>query len=336
MSSVYLVLVLMVGLSASGLVGAVYGALSFNIDLELGAEGEEYFFGEVTSVAEDLEGNIYVADQQQNCVLKFSAEGDFKGTLGQAGTGPGTIMPRFYLATGPNDEIYITGVGGRIEVVDTEWGYLRSYQRENPASMPRGIAIYPSGGFAIAVPGQATSTTVDVYDPNGAYAVSLSQAFSFNKGYPRHMERPFVGGSIAIGSSGTLYYAQMNPYLIRAFDSAGAKVDSTNTGGADFVEYPIEPEIRGDSVTYRSSSHTNGIVVLESGVVLVSSWQVESREKGVALFCAYDEKLEFQGSVVDSTMSRLAGVGTGNMAYLSSRGEMGTRVLRAAFTVDDP
>lgn len=323
-------------LVAAGTAGPAPGTLDYRVDLQLGGDDEEVFFGTVSAVAEDSAGHIYVADQKQSVVLKFSPAGEFEGRLGQAGSGPGTIMPWFCLAIGPGDEIHLAGIGRRIEVVDTDWRYLRTIERINPGSIPLGMAMAPGGAFAVAAAGQSTCTTVDLYGSGGVYSRSISPAFSFNKGYLPRIEQPFVGGHVAVSSAGTLYFAQMSPFLIRAFDWAGAQLDSTSAGGAEFVGYPKEPEIRGDSVTYGHLISANGIVVLESGLVVVTAGNARSSEEGETLFCAYSEALEFRGSRTEPTLSRIVGVGSGNRAYLVRKGEAGTMVLRVAFSVGDP
>ena len=306
--------------------------LGLEVDLVLDDETEDYFIGRISSVVEDSRGDIYIADPSQESVLRFSAGGDFIGMLGTAGSGPGTIMPQFALAVSRDDRFYLTGQGGRVEILDAAWHSLVSLGRENPASSARGIAVFPDGGFAVAAAGQSTDTTVDLYGPDGSFRQSVSRAFTFDKGYPRRIERPFVGGAIAIGPSGKLYYAQMAPYLVRVFSQSAGQIDSTTVGGDEFVGYPDEPVMDGDSIAYRMSSRTSGIVVLDDGTVLVSAFQVESEETGKALYCAYDEDLEFLGSVEDPHLSWLVGKGRGNKAYLRAIGETGHPVLRAALT----
>jgi hypothetical protein len=201
MSPVILIFLASMIPAGSGTAAHVPGLLSFEVELEIDGDDDEYIPGKVGAVEEDSKGNIYIAAIDQDTVLKFSHAGVLEGTLGSAGSGPGTIMPHFCFALGGGDEFYLTGSGGRIEVVDTGWGYLRTLERVNSASLPRAIATFPDGGFAISVPGQSTDTTIDIYDSSGTFMRSISPAFSFNKGYPRHMERPFVGGLVVVSST---------------------------------------------------------------------------------------------------------------------------------------
>ena len=50
---------------------------------------EEYVFGEVLRMAEDLDGGIYVFDRQGPLIRHYDRAGGFIGTVGRAGEGPG-------------------------------------------------------------------------------------------------------------------------------------------------------------------------------------------------------------------------------------------------------
>ena len=57
-----------------------------------GADDEaEYIFGVIGDAETDAEGNIYLLDTQQYIVFKFSADGEYLGTVSRKGEGPGEI-----------------------------------------------------------------------------------------------------------------------------------------------------------------------------------------------------------------------------------------------------
>lgn len=322
-------------LPANSLLGAPR-QVDLLLGLQVGLGSEKFILGSVSSVVEDSRGNIYVADAEQEIVLKFSPAGEFLGELGRAGSGPGTIMPRICIAMSSADEIYLAGMGGRVEVVDSNWGYRRSHDRVNPGSPARSIAVFPDGRFAIAAAGLSTNTTVDVYSADGEHLQSISASFTFNKGFSRRIERSFVGGYVAVDSTGSMYVAQMCPYLVRKFSPAAALVDSTVEGGEQFVGMPQEPEVRGDSVSYRNSTWTTGIAILEGGLVVVSSVQVKAADEGESLICVYSTDLKFLGSVSVPEIYRIVGAGAGRNAYIVTTGETGQILTRVSLVVDDP
>ena len=60
--------------------------------LGIGAESDEYIFGDVTSVAADEHGRIYVADRLGSSVRLFESDGEFTAWIGREGEGPGEFI----------------------------------------------------------------------------------------------------------------------------------------------------------------------------------------------------------------------------------------------------
>ncbi len=58
-------------------------------DTGLGGAADEYIFGDVTSVAADQQGRIYVADRLSPSVRAFGPDGEFMAWIGREGEGPG-------------------------------------------------------------------------------------------------------------------------------------------------------------------------------------------------------------------------------------------------------
>jgi hypothetical protein len=57
-----------------------------------GGDDDEVFFGIITKVLTDDEGNVYMLDSQLSEVKVFSPDGEFLRTLSRQGTGPGEIQ----------------------------------------------------------------------------------------------------------------------------------------------------------------------------------------------------------------------------------------------------
>jgi len=56
-----------------------------------GADDEEVFFGVITQVESDEDGNLYLLDTQLSQVMVFDADGEMTGTLSRPGEGPGEV-----------------------------------------------------------------------------------------------------------------------------------------------------------------------------------------------------------------------------------------------------
>jgi len=70
-------------------------AVGLSEDLEIGVLNgpAELIFGEVTRLAEDSQGGIYVLDGQVPEIRHFDRTGEFVGTVGRSGEGPGEYGP---------------------------------------------------------------------------------------------------------------------------------------------------------------------------------------------------------------------------------------------------
>jgi len=85
---------------SGGATAAAIDELAATITLEIGeVEGEEaYLFGQVSGLALDAEGRIYVADRQASEVRVFTPDGAHLFTFGRAGSGPGEMRAPCCLA----------------------------------------------------------------------------------------------------------------------------------------------------------------------------------------------------------------------------------------------
>ena len=273
------------------------GVIELEVNLVLGGEDEadEYILGRVSSVVEDSEGNIYVSDVEQLAILKFASSGRFLASMTSVGDGPGDLMRYASLAIDSRDRLYFSGQGGRVEIVDSNFDPIESFQRANPAEMVRAISVLGNGSVVVSVKNMGKETTIDLYSPSHVYVGSFSDSFGKGKDLSWHVTNPYTGGDIALLSPTTLVYAQMAPYSIRAFDSAGRLIVETSDGGADYVPEPPMPKIEGDRVTYRTPPLTTGAAAVFSGNVLVSSHRLDEDDQGHTLLCLYDQNLVLLG-----------------------------------------
>ena len=71
----------------------------------IGGDDDEIFFGLITHVAIDENGDIYLLDRQQSQVFVYSPDGEFKHTLSREGDGPGEIRGPQGLALLPDKTV---------------------------------------------------------------------------------------------------------------------------------------------------------------------------------------------------------------------------------------
>ncbi len=75
----------------------------------LGDETDEYIFGDVTSVAADQHGRIYVADRISPSVRVFEFDGQFMAWIGREGEGPGEFTWPVDILAAANGQLFVRG-----------------------------------------------------------------------------------------------------------------------------------------------------------------------------------------------------------------------------------
>lgn len=107
-----------------------------------GEDDEEVLFGLATSVATDQDGNLYVLDAQLAQVMVFSPDGEFTGTLGRQGSGPGEFQNAQQVAMLP---------GGGIGISQTFPGKLVGLNLDGTPLRDITIGDPTGGGFAVLI-----------------------------------------------------------------------------------------------------------------------------------------------------------------------------------------
>lgn len=91
-------------------------------------------FRQPTDVAWDSTGNIYISDGYINSrVAKYDRNGDWVGSWGEPGTGPGQFRTPHAIVIDRNDNVYVGDRGNeRVQVFDTSGRYLREWKISVP------------------------------------------------------------------------------------------------------------------------------------------------------------------------------------------------------------
>jgi len=310
--------------------------LRFVPDLGIGGEGaadDAYFLATVGSVVEDSRGNVYVGETKQECVFAFAPDGAFLRRMGRAGDGPADLMRHFTLAIDRADRIHVAGMGSRVEIVAADWTPIASFTRAHPTAVVRGVAVLPDGGFVIGAADVEGWTAVDRYGADHAHAGSFAPLLAPESGVPRRLMYPFVGGDVAAGPDGRIVYAQMAPFLLRTYTAAGAPLDSTTAGGADFVPPLPAPEIGENRVSYRGGPMVNGVAVLGDGSIVVTAGRHLDEETVESLCCLYDADLHLRGRRIATEWRRVVGTAADNRVYFAVGEPGANRVERTAVEV---
>jgi hypothetical protein len=87
----------------------VEAEITFTEILRLGEDTDEnsYLFGQIGDVAVDSKDRILIADHQPPSVVVFSVDGEWLGSVGGVGEGPGEYLSAGDVDVGPSDSVYV-------------------------------------------------------------------------------------------------------------------------------------------------------------------------------------------------------------------------------------
>jgi DNA-binding beta-propeller fold protein YncE len=114
-------------------------------------------FRSPTSLALDAAGNVYVADQRNDRIQKFTPRGRFVTQWGRSGDADSEFLFPTDIAVGPGGEVFVTDqTNSRIQVFDTSGVYLRKWgsggTEPGQFSSPTGITVSGEGYVYVSDP----------------------------------------------------------------------------------------------------------------------------------------------------------------------------------------
>ncbi len=204
-----------------------------------GEDDEDVLFGLVTSVVTDQEGNLYVLDAQLMQVMVFSPDGEFTGTLGRQGTGPGEFQSAQQIALLPGGGLGVTQTfPGKLVGLNFDGTPLRDISIGDPTAGGFAVCInVRSGGDNLVMSGmegafnQADLTLdrhmfVRSYGMDGTLGhefVTKKQVWSFDGTFTLHeTEADFVWWRLAVDHQGRVLVGEpREDYLISVYNADG-------------------------------------------------------------------------------------------------------------------
>jgi sugar lactone lactonase YvrE len=131
---------------------ATFTTAGFNFSFGEEGSGNGQFKQPNLGIATDSEGNIWVADTENNRVEKFSAEGKYLSQFGKEGNGSGEFKSPRGLAIDPSGNIWVVDSGNnRVEKFNSKGEYLAQFGKEGAGegqfNSPAGITFSGSNFF---------------------------------------------------------------------------------------------------------------------------------------------------------------------------------------------
>ena len=225
-------------------------------------------------IAQDANGNFFVADTQNFRIQKFGKDGKFITMFGSKGEGDGQFSPisEEGVGTGPGGvavdrvgNVYVADTWNhRVQKFDNngkflaKWGAFISLSDADSAADadknskfwgPRGVAIGPDGNIYVTDTG---NKRVLIFDAKGKFRRKIDSgmsptqvwpAYKFDK--PGELNEPI---GIVVDGGGNVYVADTNNQRIQKFDKNGKPVAQWAIPAGNWAPGPyLEPFLAMDS-----------------------------------------------------------------------------------------
>jgi NHL repeat/6-bladed beta-propeller len=133
---------------------ATFTTPGFNFSFGKAGTGEGQFKQPNLGIATDSEGNIWVADTENNRVEKFNSKGEYLSQFGKEGTGNGEFKSPKGLALDPSGNIWVVDSGNnRVQKFNSKGEYLGQFGKEGTGEgqfiSPAGITFSGTNFFVV-------------------------------------------------------------------------------------------------------------------------------------------------------------------------------------------
>lgn len=177
-------------------------------------------------VATDAQGNVWVVDQNNNRVQKFSESGQYLASFGSSGTGNGQFSRPTSIAIDAKGNLWVTDAGNsRVEKFSPSGTYLSQFGSYGTGTgqfkNAEGIAIDPKGNIWVA---DTYNGRLQKFDEAGQFVKVVS---SYGSGEGQLGEPT----DLDIGPGGNVWVADWQNNRVAVFDEAGQFVRQFGTAG---------------------------------------------------------------------------------------------------------
>lgn len=176
-------------------------------------------------------GDLYIADEQDSRILRIPAGGEAPIPIGAPGEGPGEFDAPVALAVADDTLRVVEQRNGRVQVLDSEGTYQRSYPL--PAGSLGGYDVAGDGRVAAATMGFRADALVLLYDRDGGAIDSLAEPVVPPHSFwdVRAIQNQIAAGEVpsslrnwarpVLGPRGGTWVVLVAEGSVRRFDAAG-------------------------------------------------------------------------------------------------------------------
>jgi len=224
-------------------------------------------FNPPRGVAIDADGNVYVADESNSYIKKFTADGTFISKIGGPGSEPGQLSTPLDVGIDGDGNIYVIEFGNdRVSKFDSTGAFLLSWGSsgtgDNQFNRGYGISVSEAGDVYVADTG---NNQVKRFTSTGTFVSKWGKADRSAGTGDGEFSNPY---SIEVGPDDTLYVADSSNSRIQKFNAAGAFERSWNSGFSTWLAVTVD----GAGDVYVTDTFNNLIKQFTSDGDLITSW----------------------------------------------------------------
>ncbi len=268
-----------------------------------------------TGVDVDSNGNIYVADFENDNVQKFDSNGGFIARWGTSGSGDGQFSNPFGVAVDGSGNVYVADTDNhRIQKFDSNGTFITQWGNEGNGDgqfkQPEGLVVDGSGNVYVA---DASNHRIQKFDSNGTFITQWGTEGSGDGQF-------WTPSDIAVDSNDNVYVTDRNNNRIQKFNSNGAFITqwgTIGTGDGEFVNPAGVAIDSGDNV-YVADTGNDRIQKFDSNGTFITQWGTEGSSEG-----QFDSPF---GVAVDDN---------GNIYVSDSQNDNVQKFAPVGFTLDD-
>lgn len=232
------------------------------------------FFSFPQNLALDDLGNVYVTDQGNMRVQKFSNDGTFLKTWGSSGTGSGQFHSPSGIAVYNGTVFVVDTQLDRIQKFDLEGNFISTWGTEGKGhgqfTLPNGIAAGTNGTIYVVDTG---NKRIQKFTSNGEFISEFGQSGSEDGKFITPI-------GIAIDNQENIFVSDIGKNKIFRFDSKGIFSQSY---GPNFAGYQIIPQgmtIAPSGNIYVADTGNDRILLLSKDGTTLTTWGSMGIENG--------------------------------------------------------
>jgi trimeric autotransporter adhesin len=256
---------------------SVSHAESYTLVTKWGSDGiTDGKFSLPTAVTVDSEGNVYVADMNNNRIQKFNSTGGFITKWGSEGTSDGQFSYPFGVAVDSAGNVYVADVVNyRVQKFNSTGGFITKWGSEGDGDgqfeILFGVAVDSAGNVYVT---EKNNNRIQKFNSTGGFITKWGSEGDGNGQF----QNP---GGVAVDSEGNVYVADTENNRIQKFNSTGGFITKWGSEGtSDGLRFPSGVAVDSSGSVFVADNGNNRIQKFNSTGGFITKWGPSGIENG--------------------------------------------------------